>query len=316
MSAKMRRYRPESDFLRIRDLLVSTAPDFPRLINWRVERWGYARCFVAPMIGSGREFCVTATDSERGIRAWEDTIAVWSDEDDEIIGVAHSEYAWRGQAWFERHPKHPELLPEMLDYAEAELVDPEKRTLGILVQTHDEQLRALLQSRGYAEDRSDSEWYSAYPIAEPPTPKLPTGYSVLSMADENDIERRRAVFGLAFNHRDPAEWPNTYAYAELQHAPGYRPDLDLFVVAPDGEYVSCCVVWLDEANRTATFEPVGTHPDYRWRGLGRAVVWSGIRRAAELGATTAIVGSGQEFYGAIGFRKETVGYMWTKRLPE
>jgi predicted N-acetyltransferase YhbS len=60
------------------------------------------------------------------------------------------------------------------------------------------------------------------------------------------------------------------------------------------------------------FEPVSTHPDFRRRGFGRAVVMEGIRRIAAVGAEKARVGSGQPFYEAIGFRRKYIGYPWTK----
>ncbi|MGA5560099.1 GNAT family N-acetyltransferase [Streptomyces platensis] len=43
-------------------------------------------------------------------------------------------------------------------------------------------------------------------------------------------------------------------------------------------------MWLDEANRTAEFEPVGTHPDYRRLGLGRALLLHGMHLARDAGA--------------------------------
>ncbi len=134
------------------------------------------------------------------------------------------------------------------------------------------------------------------------------------MAQENNIELRREVFGRAFNHTDPAEWPSAFSCEELQKAPDYRKDLDLYVVSPDGKHVSCCIVWYDDYNRIGILEPVGTHPDFRGRGLGKGVVLEGIRRAAALGAETVWVGSGQRFYEEIGFQKKCKSYRWTKKF--
>jgi hypothetical protein len=39
---------------------------------------------------------------------------------------------------------------------------------------------------------------------------------------------------------------------------GYRPELDLLVVDPEGRFAACCLVWLDEASGVGQFEPVGT----------------------------------------------------------
>jgi ribosomal protein S18 acetylase RimI-like enzyme len=44
------------------------------------------------------------------------------------------------------------------------------------------------------------------------------------------------------------------------------------------------IMWLDEANSSAEFEPVGTHPSYRRRGLARAMMLHGMHRARAAGA--------------------------------
>ena len=46
------------------------------------------------------------------------------------------------------------------------------------------------------------------------------------------------------------------------------------------------IMWLDEANSSAEFEPVGTHPGYRRRGLARAMMLHGMHRARAAGAMT------------------------------
>lgn len=43
MALKLRAYKPEQDFLRIRDLLVDTRQAFSSPLNWGIERWNYAR---------------------------------------------------------------------------------------------------------------------------------------------------------------------------------------------------------------------------------------------------------------------------------
>jgi GNAT superfamily N-acetyltransferase len=48
---------------------------------------------------------------------------------------------------------------------------------------------------------------------------------------------------------------------------------------------SSTIMWLDEANKTAEFEPVGTHPGYRRLGLGTAMLRHGMHLARAAGAT-------------------------------
>lgn len=76
---------------------------------------------------------------------------------------------------------------------------------------------------------------------------------------------------------------------------------------------SSTIMWFDEVNKTAEFEPVGTHPDYRRLGLGRAMMLHGMRRVRDAGATHMTVaclgGSGHPkawgLYRSLGFRELT-----------
>ncbi|MGH9062330.1 MAG: GNAT family N-acetyltransferase, partial [Acidimicrobiales bacterium] len=95
-----------------------------------------------------------------------------------------------------------------------------------------------------------------------------------------------------------AAWvPSAYSverYGNVRQTAGYRGDLHVLVEAPDGTMAASAIMWLDEANRTAEFEPVGTHSDYRRRGLGRAMLLHGMRRARAAGAvhmTVACLGA-------------------------
>jgi ribosomal protein S18 acetylase RimI-like enzyme len=52
---------------------------------------------------------------------------------------------------------------------------------------------------------------------------------------------------------------------------------------------SSTIMWLDEANKTVEFEPVGTHPGYRRLGLARAMMLHGMHLARAAGATHSTV---------------------------
>ena len=309
MSATYRPYTPD-DLLRVRDMLVETHAAADPPINWRLERWQYARCFVAPMLGDP-----DAAASADNIRRWEDLTGVWVGAAGEVAGVATIEHPdprhpGFGEAAILRRPEYDDLLDEMLAYAERRLADPKTGTLRVPIGEHDGALRAAARRRGYAMGTEHSEIESELILGDLQAPVLPEGFALRSMADDNDLARRAKAFGVGFNHPDPKEWPSAATYAELQRAPDYRPDLDLYVVAPDGEFVSFCLVWLDARNRLCALEPVGTAPAYRRRGLARAVVTEGLRRAAALGAERAWVGSNQDFYKALGFRERRWAHTW------
>jgi predicted N-acetyltransferase YhbS len=287
-------------------------------LNWRLERWNYARYFITPLLvtdGVGEPDMETYAAA---IRLFERSTGVWENEVGDVAGVVNVEHADRshsgwGEAFFQHHPDYGALLPDMLDFAEAHLRDRERNRLFIPIYDHDHALQAVVRARGYRRNDEYTLWDSVFTIKGGlPSYALPEGYRIQSMADDNDFERRRKAFGLGFNHLDPRDWPSLLSVQELQRAPDYRPELDLYVVAPDGEFVSFCIAWWDEYNRIASIEPVGTVARHRRRGLARAVVLEAIRRVAALGAERVFVGSDQTFYLSIGFELTYPAHHWEK----
>ena len=312
MSTRQRRYDPSRDFLRIRAFLVDTYGAFEKPLNWRIERLNYARYFCAPYLCKDEE--ITPEKSLNAVRFWEDSIGVWEDDREGIVGAVHTEHPWLGDAFIQRHPKHTHLLEEMLDFAESDLVNKERRLLRLFVYEHDQDMLSLMKERGYHKVDEDWDYDQEYVVRAVPEPSLPDGYSITSMADRNDLEGRGKAFGLGFNHPEPIHWAPVHVYEELQRAPDYRRDLDLYIVAPDGEIASFCIVWHDVRNKIGILEPVGTVPAHRKKGLAREVVYECLRRVSALGAERVIVGGGQTFYQSIGFEKTITCYGWVKEF--
>ena len=311
LSVTSRHYTPD-DMLRVRDMLVETHAAWDPPINWRLERWEYARYFVASMLGDPDPVA-----SEANIRRWEDLTGVWQDASGEVVAVATIEHPdldheGFGEAALMRRPGHEDLLDAMLAYAERRLAHPDTGVLRVPIQDHDAALRAAAARRGYVMDPDYSEIESALVLGELPAPILPDGFVLRSMAEGGDLALRAKAFGLGFNRPDPKDWPSAATYAELQRAPDYRADLDICVVAPDGEIASFCLVWYDARNQMVSLEPVGTVPAYRRRGLARAAVLEGLHRAAALGAERAWVGSNQAFYKTLGFQERLWAHTWRK----
>jgi predicted N-acetyltransferase YhbS len=316
MKTAFRHYDHDRAFLRIRDLLVETFSLTARPLNWRLERWNYARYFITPLLATDGVGAPDMGAYAAAIRLFDQSTGVWESERGDVVGVVNIEHADRshrgwGEAFFQRHPDYDFLLPDMLDFAEGHLRSEERNELFIPIYDHDEAFQDVVQTRGYQRNDEYTLWDSMFTIrGEPPEYTLPEGYRLQSMADDNDIERRRKAFGLGFNHLDPRDWPSLLSNQELQKAPDYRRDLDLYVVAPDGEFVSFCIAWWDKHNLIASLEPVGTVAGYRRQGLARAVVLEAIQRVAALGAERVFVGSDQAFYLSLGFELAYGGHHW------
>jgi ribosomal protein S18 acetylase RimI-like enzyme len=105
-----------------------------------------------------------------------------------------------------------------------------------------------------------------------------------------------------------------------ERLPGYRADLDLLVVAPDGTGASAITCWYDLATRCGEIEAVGTVPEHRRRGLCRALIIDGLRRLRAAGATHAVVQTtianapARALYPSCGFTPAGIDRAWVKQL--
>jgi mycothiol synthase len=153
---------------------------------------------------------------------------------------------------------------------------------------HDAQLIALLERRGFA--RSDYHLLKMAHALEDaiPEPSLPPGFRACHVGGEHQVTQRAAVAHAAFGPQKTFE-QYRQDYLTFMRSPEYNPELDLVVVTPDGRFGAFCICWLDTVNRVGLFEPVGTAPDFRRKGFGKAVLVEGLRRMRARGMSTAIV---------------------------
>lgn len=149
----------------------------------------------------------------------------------------------------------------------------------------DTAMNALLEKLGFERNPNPSFKMLLHPLEDVPRVATPDGWSVRNVGDEEEWERCVDL------HREvwsPSRVTLT-AYERLRKAPGYDPSLDLVAVGPEGEFSAYAICWFDPRSCVGLFEPVGTHPEYRRMGLGKAVITEGLRRLRNLGARHALV---------------------------
>ncbi|EGX57538.1 GCN5-related N-acetyltransferase [Streptomyces zinciresistens K42] len=207
------------------------------------------------------------------------------------------------------HPDHAELLDAVIDWYE-----------GVALGTG----RSVLPGAG---DAFALERWAAHGYGTDPSALGETGsWTRLNQRDLDELEPPALPAGYRFRTADEAgpqaavrahvdAWAptpyNAEAYEGVRRTPPYRGDLHLLVEAPDGAMAASTIMWLDTANATAEFEPVGTHREHRRLGLGRAMLLHGMRLAREAGArqmTVACLGapghpSARRLYDSVGFRE-------------
>lgn len=220
----------------------------------------------------------------------------------------HDETAYL--AW-QVHPDRPQILDEILDWYDAETRGLDRR---VTVRAADVGALRRLAAHGYRVDEYDAGdngfWtqFTARDLADVPEPVLPPGFRFRTAEQVTPEAAAQA-------HRD-AWHPSSFtdhAMREVSQTWCYRPDLHVLVQAPDGSLAATTIMWLDEANRTAEFEPVGTHQGYRRQGLAQALLHFGMWQARQAGATRMLVAclgapahpAAWGLYHGVGFRAFT-----------
>ena len=300
-------YRGEGDYQRVRELLIESYALTGTMHNWGVDCWDWFRY-------NGRIFEEIANS-----RSWEREVRLWETDEGKLVGVVIAD---EGDVSLQVHPQYRHIEEDMLGWAERHHQAGRPRgvdrwPLSVYVYEYDRERQAFLKGRRYRNLGHDSYMRSRSLDESIPGFGLPPGYSIrnLAGADREDVGKRAAVANNAFGiTKHTAE-----TIQMLQNAPTYRPELDLVVVGPDGMFVAYCVIWFDEANRIGMFGPVGTHPAYRRRRLGQALMSEGLKRLGALKAKTAYVDcdldqAANRLYESVGFTDYDRVYHWQKEF--
>ena len=145
----------------------------------------------------------------------------------------------------------------------------------------DADFAAFLRSRGYT-CAGHSLTMTRHDLLELPAADLPAGFRFHD-ADAEEAERLADVH----NHSFSRKW-NAETYGQVFRSP--HMEAEMVVVAPDGRFAAFTNVWIDGVNRSLLFEPVGTHVDFRRRGIGKALMVHVLKRMrAERGIKRAFV---------------------------
>jgi GNAT superfamily N-acetyltransferase len=299
-------YQTEEDYWRIRQFLRAVSLRNDRHdYSWSLLRWDYWVWHVNRNIFHFK--------LEEAVHLWE--------VDGQIVAIANPDST--GEAFFQVHPEYRNegLLCEMLDAAEARLPNQKedgRRELITWVNAEDALHKDVLTRRGYTRSKYKAEHMRRRFLTQLVLESvLPAGYTVRALGDLSELPARSWLSWKVFHLDEPDEkYEGWEWYRNVQRVPLYRRDLDIVAVAEDGELAAFCTVWFDDVTRTAVFEPVGTHPEHQKRGLGKAVMSEGLRRAQQLGATLATVSSYSDgahaLYASMGFTEFDLLEPWIR----
>ena len=298
-----RALRGEADALRLRQMLIDTHALVGCEFNWEIRRW------------EGSFWCVS--DAERGDPSWGANAHIWENAEGEIVGAAIPDGP--GDLALQIHPDYRALEDEILDWGEehiAETTDTGRRRMLAWAFDWDAERQQRLARRGHVPCSDRFFQHRRRRVSDPlPVVLLAEGYTIRSVQDNDaDVERWVACSNKTFGQSYAPEM-----HRNFQHdSPSHNYDLHLIAETPDGLFAAFSGLTVEETNRYAVFEPVGTHPNHRRKGLAQALMYEGIRRLQALGTTDVVyvaswgTADAGKFYAAIGMEHYATFTAWEK----
>lgn len=266
----------ESDFFRARNFLREVFLANERLEHsWTVARLDYWRW----------HFIATCQFT----RPFDQVMVGWQTATGELAAVLHA-FGF-GEIRAHIHPRYRSaaLEDEMFSYAEQHYAYETEDGQRIIVPVFsDDTLRQqVLSARGFSQYPGWNHHYWRDLMSPIPEAPCPTGYEIRSLGDEREHPARSWCSWRAFHSDEPvSQYDGDFSwYRNLQSAPLYRRDLDLVAATPNGEIAAFCVIYYDDTTRSAVTVQVGVAAEHWRRGLGKAILYEGMRRLQRLGCT-------------------------------
>jgi mycothiol synthase len=232
-------------------------------------------------------------------RVWDPNqdVRVWETRSGHIVGFA---MLWRRQpddvyVVLDQfvHPSHKRdvLFEEILTWAIQRtqiLTTQQTASIKISINALDPAIDKHLERSGFAPLPSDFEQHNIYFArslrATLPSPVLPEGYTIRPMKGLDELKAYQALFGFsAVNEQFEL---SLLASDEYSH---------LVVVDPDGRLVSYCEFsicrreWEQSGQHIGWIDYIGTAPEQRQQGLGRAILLASLQQMKTWGTDTVML---------------------------
>lgn len=238
--------------------------------------------------------------------------SIWEDEGGNIVAFAILALRYCN-CYFLIAPQtsSDEIAREILDWAEEQMCETENcTTIDTPCRDTDAQRVALLERHGFVQQETQT-LYMIRPLSEPiPSVVFPEGFTLRPATGEQELEAIVALHQAAFGTQNMT----VETRRAIMRNPSYIPELDLLLEAPGGTLAAFCYCTIPkEANelsgrREGEIAIIGTSPAFQKRGLGRAMLLTGLHRLKDFGIETATLGTSSEnseahsVYLSVGFQ--------------
>jgi ribosomal protein S18 acetylase RimI-like enzyme len=307
----MRDYRWEKDFEAARAFLAEIFPIRTSYSNWipsTLENVKYGP--------GGTEYL---DEEDEYLKIWE-IVDEAKEDAQRIIALSYTKPS--GECSLSMHPDYMSEFKAIVNWMEArvrELREEEGKgpKIAMVVDDEDEERIVLLAELGFQKDEMEGD-KQVRPLDTPiPDYTLPEGYTVRHVVIEEDYREYREVQKSVFRHIVEMSKAQLQLYSRASF---YKEDLDIVAVDSKGSFAAFCTVRMDPLSKIAELEPVGTHPDHRKLGLGKAVICEGLRRLEKCNPSAmVIIGAApsegaRRLYESVGFVNEGTLHYWVRKL--
>jgi len=212
---------------------------------------------------------------------------------------------------------HPDWRRQGLGTSLLRIIEARARELGVpyldtQIESSQQEGRRFLESRGF--QPVHYSWQMLLPaIAVAPLPEWPPGYTVRTFVPGRDEPASVQLENESF--RDEWEYAPV-VQGEIEgfvRSPSFRADGVIYALQ-DGQVVGECWSWIDHEAIAQTGEKLGdvwclcVHPDHRQRGLGRALLLTGVHWLHQQGMVSCVLyvdganDLAKHLYESVGFR--------------
>lgn len=234
------------------------------------------------------------------------TIGLWCEKDN-IVGAAIFDMYY-GEAFCGALSKHADILPDILDYAYCNLRD--ESGVGIAICNEDKRTIELATTLGY-EKSDQTENIMTFNL----NINIPSKLSADIVIKEYDPSENPYEFAWllwqAFDHGSNKDEFEIQDKKQQQLRKHLDKRLSLAAMDASENIVGYVCLWYSPKTDYAYVEPVCTIPNFRNKGIAKALLSEAFSRANKLGAKKAIVISDMDFYKNLGFVNDSLfSFYW------
>ena len=257
----------------IRELIMNIPDEYGIKLNWDVGRLDWWRYY---------------SHASKDIEFFKSCAHVWKDGK-KTIGLFISEYN-RNDFFIVVHPDYYPQIEQIIRWVEDNWTEGKDKIETYIFEYRKDFIR-YFTAKGLVKDGHESNvrGYNLEKVELSYT--LPKGFEIKTFAEYGDFDGKIELIKNAFNK-------DVYPREKLESflkTPGYTPEMDLVVIAPNGDCAAYCTGWEDLVNDHAGYiEPMGTHSNYRRLGLAKALARECFQRLRKRGVIYAEIAAEAE----------------------